>query len=129
MRFSQDGNLYVVVLKEGEELFDALNQFAKQNSIGSAWFEAFGAALEVELGYYRLDEQQYIWRKFSGPLEITNLHGNIVQKGDAWAFHAHGSFADDSYHLIAGHIKRLVVAGTCEILLTKLDIKLTRKAD
>ena len=129
MQIYRDGDSYVVVLKLGEELFESLTNFVKQNELKSAWFDGLGAAKEVELGYYRLDDKQYSWKTFVGPLEITGLHGNIVLKDCQPVFHAHGSFADGSYKVIGGHIKRLMVAGTCEILVSKLNLALTRKFD
>lgn len=118
-----------MVLKKGEELFESLSDFAKQNKLKIAWFQGFGAAKKVELGYYHLDKKEYEWQKFDGPLEITGLHGNIVQKDGHPAFHAHGTFANDQYQTIGGHIKTLRVAGTCEILITKLDLSLSRSHD
>src|SRR3990167_720971 len=129
MKFYKDGELHVVVLRKGEEVFESLTEFAKQTDVNNAWFQALGAALEVELGYYNLDEQKYSWRVFSGPLEITGLQGNIAQKDGQPVFHAHGSFADDSYNVVGGHIKRLIVAGTCELFITPLNLKLTRQLD
>ncbi|OGL36166.1 hypothetical protein A3F05_02595 [Candidatus Saccharibacteria bacterium RIFCSPHIGHO2_12_FULL_47_17] len=129
MKFYKDGDSYVVILKLGEELFGSLANFATQNNLKTAWFEAFGATKEVELGYYNLEAQKYVWRVFSGPLEITGLQGNIAQKDGQPVFHAHGSFADESYNVVGGHIKKLVVAGTCELFITPLNLKLTRQLD
>lgn len=129
MKTYADGNIHLVVLKKGEKLFESLARFVKENDIKSAWFNGFGAAMEVELGYYDLSNQKYEWKKFDGPLEITDLQGNIAQKDGKPAFHAHGSFSDDSYNVIGGHIKRLVVAGTCELLITPLNLNLTRELD
>lgn len=129
MKTYADGNIHLVVLKKGEELFESLARFVKENNIKSAWFNGFGATMEVELGYYDLSNQKYEWKKFNGPLEITGLQGNLVQKDGQSAFHIHGSFSDDSYNVLGGHIKRLVVAGTLELLLTPLEVNLTRKLD
>lgn len=129
MRFYKSDDSYVVVLKLGEELFEALADFCQQSELQSGWFDAFGAVKTVELGYYHLDKQEYQWQQFEGPLEVTSLHGNIVQKDGQPVFHAHGTFFNAEYQAVGGHIKHLVVAGTLEILVSPLKTKLTRKLD
>ncbi len=129
MRYFKDEQKYVVVLEKGEDLFAALSQFAKEAGVDTAWLQGIGAALEVELGYYQLDKQEYHWKSFEGPLEIASLQGNIAQKDGQPVFHVHGTFATDDYGAIAGHVKKLVVAATCEIFIHKLEHKLTRAHD
>lgn len=118
-----------MLLKKGEELFESLARFVKEKDVSSAWFNGFGAAKEVELGYYDLANQKYEWKTFNGPLEITGLQGNIVQKDDQPVFHAHGSFASENFETVGGHLKRMIVAGTCELLVTPLNLGLTRQLD
>ena len=129
MKYYQDGQKYIVVLKKGEDLMEGLGQFCKGAGVSEAWLQGLGAALSVELGYYHLDEQEYKWRKFDGPLEITGLNGNIVQKDGQPVFHIHASLSGPDYGAIGGHVKSLTVAGTCEMLVHKTDTKLTRTHD
>ncbi len=129
MKYFRDGQNYLVVLKKGEELFDCLEQFVRETKTWAGWFDGLGAALEVELGFYDLDVQQYHWKTFPGPLEIAGLHGNIAQKDGQPAFHAHGSFAGADYRAFGGHIRKLIVAGTCELLIQPLNFKLIRQLE
>jgi predicted DNA-binding protein with PD1-like motif len=50
-------------------------------------------------------------------LEITSLQGNLAWKNDEPIWHIHGTFGDEHYNAIAGHIKELIVGGTCELHL------------
>ena len=129
MRYYQSGQNYIVVLAKGDELFKSLNQFTKEVGLHSAWLSGLGGAIEAEVGFYDLDIKRYTWKKFDGPLEITNLTGDIVQKDGKPYLHIHGTFANTSYGAIGGHLRRLIVAGTCEIFVQKLDQKLTRELD
>jgi hypothetical protein len=129
MTYYGAGPDYVVVLARGEEIMASLREFVQKNKVHTAWLQALGAALEVELGYYNLDNQQYHWKTFTGPLEITNLTGNITQKDGEPVFHIHGAFASDDYGATGGHVRKMTAAATTEILIHKLDVKLTRKHD
>ena len=129
MKHYQDKQKYIVVLKKGEDLMEGLRQFCKESGVNKAWLQGLGAALSVELGYYHLDDQKYTWKTFDGPMEITSLNGNIVQKDGQPMFHMHGTFSGPDYGTIGGHIKSLTIAGTCEILVHKMDTKLTRAHD
>ncbi len=108
---------------------ECLVRFVKETKTQAGWFDGLGAALQVELGFYDLDAQRYRWKTFPGPLEITGLHGNIAQKDGQPVFHAHGVLAGADYSAIGGHIRKLVVAGTCELFIQPLSLKLIRKLD
>ncbi len=129
MRFFSSGQDYIVILQKGEELKETLTDFVKKTRLDSAWLQAIGAALEVELAYYHLESQEYQWKTFAGPLEITNLTGNISSKDGEPLFHIHGTLTNESYGAIGGHIRTLKVAATCEIFVQKFSLKLTRKHD
>lgn len=129
MRYYVDDQKYVVIFAKGEELTDSLRQFTQQTGVSSAWLQGLGAALEVEVGYYDLVSQKYQWQTFKGPIEITSLQGNIVQKDGEPVFHVHGTFADKAYNCFGGHVKKLVVAATCEVFVQKINHPLTRRHD
>lgn len=129
MRYYGGESSYVVVLAKGEELMDCLRQFVKDSGVSTAWLQGLGAALEVEVGYYELENQKYQWQTLSGPLEITALAGNIVHKEGEAVFHIHGTFGGKDYSCMGGHVKRLVVAATCEIFVQKINHALTRQRD
>lgn len=126
MKYYHHHGSYVLVLGTGEELMDMLNSFAQAANLQSAWLSGLGAATVIEIGHFSLTTKQYHWRKFSGRLEITNLTGNLGQLNGKPFWHVHGSFGDESSRALGGHVKRLVVGGTCELLIRKLDQELIR---
>jgi predicted DNA-binding protein with PD1-like motif len=130
MVWTKDDSRYIVRLKKGEHLAENLQTFLREHTITSAWLSMIGAALEVELGFYNLETKSYQWRTFTGALEITGVHGNAAQDAAGeTVLHLHGTLADEKYQVIGGHVKDLVVGGTCEIIIQPLDAQLRRGDD
>lgn len=125
-----DGTRYILRLDKGERLSEAIQAFLSTQNITSAWIDVLGGATEVELGFYALDTKAYRWQRYAKTLEITGLHGNIaLDQGNKPVLHLHGTFADEAYQVIGGHVRELVVGGTCEILLQALGTQLHRAHD
>lgn len=117
MHFQNDGYNYLVRLDKGERLIERLSKFVVEQDIRGAWVSAVGGALRVELGFYNLEEQNYSWKTFNEPLEIASLQGTIAWKDNQPALHFHGVLSNQNMQTIGGHVKELVVAGTCEVFV------------
>ena len=130
MNYRFDGYNYIVVLKKGEELTEKLLSVIKQAGIKGGWVQGIGGALEVELGFYDLGKREYKWQTFASLCEIDSLQGSIAQddKGEP-VLHLHGVFSGDDYETIAGHVKRLIVGGTCELFIHAYQQPLKRQFD
>lgn len=119
MKFRFDGQRYLMRLEQGEQLTQSLRYFIEELNIKTAWLQGLGGVNAVELGYYQLSTQQYIWRLIRQPLELISLQGNISVGEDGQpAMHLHGTFSDAAMHAFGGHIKEAEIAATCEILIT-----------
>lgn len=130
MKFRADGYNWVVRLEKGEKLLEQLTSFAKDNDIPSCWISAIGACQQAELGYYDLEKQEYHWHKVDELMEITGIQGNLAWDGDTPVFHLHGNFSKEDLSTVGGHIKNLVVGGTCEVFFHRWYAdKLTRSQD
>lgn len=112
-----DGYNYLVRLEKGELLIESLVAFMKEQQIKGGWISAIGGALSAELGFYDLTAQHYSWKKYDDLMEIISLQGNAAWDGENPVLHLHGSFSDQSMQPYSGHVKELVVAGTCEVFL------------
>lgn len=120
---------YFLKFKLGEEVISGLEDFVRKNKIKSAHFYAIGAASEIVLSYYDLKKKKYLDKKFKRDLEITSLVGNIAHMKDKIIIHCHGNFSDRNMKVLGGHVKNLIVSGTCEVALTAMDKKITRSYD
>lgn len=119
MTYRFDGRDWLVKFEKGDFLIEGLTEFVKKETIKGAWISGLGGTLWAELGYYDLENQQYIWRTFDDIPEIISLQGNIGWKDDAPLLHIHGTFSKADFTAIGGHVKELAVGGTCEVLVHK----------
>lgn len=118
-----DGSRYIVRLDKGELLVESLTRFVIDKNIRGAWINGLGGVLWAELGFYQLETQDYIWKKFDQLLEITSLQGNVAWSDDKPVLHMHGAFSDLNMQGLGGHVKEAAAAGTCEIIVQLLDDK------
>lgn len=130
MQFQKIGDDYIVRISKGELLMESLLRFVNEQGVTAAWVQGLGGAQWAELGFYHLDSQHYEWKRFDELLEITSLQGNIAQNNGETVLHVHGVFGTGSFGAITGHVKEVLIAGTCELLVTAYtNTVLNRKLD
>ena len=109
-------------------MLTGLIAFARQSNIHAGTFSGIGAALKVTLSYYNFEKKEYLNTELQ-ELEIVSLTGNIgICKGE-YAVHAHGVFSGKDCVAKAGHVKEIVVSGTCEVRFEVLSGKIERRPD
>lgn len=121
MQYIHTQNAILLRLERGEKLIENLNLLAKNENISAAWLSGLGGAESAELGFYDLDTKEYRWRTFDDLMEITSLQGNLAWIDDQPKWHIHGTLSGRDYAAIGGHVKELIVGGTCEIYLTLIS--------
>lgn len=119
----------LLVIHKGEELLAQLSAFAKEKGLKSAWMSGLGGSGTVTLGYFEHAAKEYEWTTFDDPLEITNLTGILAWLDGEPFWHVHGTFAGRDLQAVGGHVKKLVVGLTCEVLVTPIDVPMTRIYD
>lgn len=130
MVFSSDDYNHVIRLDKGERWSEAFARFTAQTKAEGAWVSIIGGVLEVTLGYYNIRKKEYQWQTVPGLREITGIQGNIAlnEQGEPMA-HLHGSFSDQGYQMIGGHVKDFVAAATVEVFVHRFNRPLHRKTD
>jgi len=126
---THSGSRFILRLDPDEELFQSLTDFAKNTGIRSAGFRVIGSAKEVVLSWYDSREKRYEDTTISDELEVLAVSGNLGTLENAIAIHAHGCVGDRNLNVKGGHIKKLVVAATCEVDLVLIEGALERKRD
>ncbi len=116
----------VVRCDRGENALEEIVAIAHQKRIEAGYFYAIGAVQELTLSYYNLASKNYEDHEIIEDLEIISILGTIATLNGEVALHAHGSFGDRNLTVRAGHIKKLVVSATCEVVITKLQGKIER---
>lgn len=124
-----NGSHYIIRLQKGEELIATLTDFVKQNNILGAWINGLGGSSNAILSFYDLKIKKYQQHNFDEFMEVTNLQGNVAWLNDEPFLHIHGTLADKDAKAFAGHVKKLVVDGTLELMITLAGDKLVRKHD
>lgn len=119
----------IVVIKRGESLNDAMNEYLSQRPLKSAWLNGLGGAMNVTLGFYDLDIRDYRWKTYDQALEIVSLTGNLALLDGKPFWHVHGSFSGADYGVVGGHVKELIAGLTLELMITPHDEQLVRAFD
>jgi predicted DNA-binding protein with PD1-like motif len=119
---------YLMVLRQGDNVFEELENFAIQENIPSANFSAMGFA-DVTLGYFDVQAKEYKPKEFKG-VELANMLGTIAWQDGKPSIHSHATASDQSFHSFGGHVLDATVGtGTLEVILTIHDKRLERKKD
>lgn len=132
MKFVQIHNGFFLVLDRGEEVISTLTRFGEVEGVHWGVFDAIGMLKDVEIGYYNLEDQEYVFREEEGPFEVASLKGNIAEvEGEMPLVHAHAALArcDESLETIGGHLRSARVAATLEIIVWLVTQPLIRTLD
>lgn len=124
----KDGGTYFLRFDRGDEVLSGVISFAEARSVEAGTFSGIGAASRVVISYYDLEIKQYSDIMLE-EVEIASLTGNIGILNGKRVVHAHGVFSGRDCAARAGHVKEIVVSGTCEVRLETLLGKLERKPD
>jgi predicted DNA-binding protein with PD1-like motif len=124
-------NPYHEILRfdRGDDVISGILKFAKEEKIDAAWVWALGAAEGVELGFYDLEAKEYRKKRFTEPMEIVQMTGNIAVGDNGPILHLHGSFGGRDHAVVGGHVNALIAYGTVEVFLHKIPGKILRAYD
>lgn len=120
------GNSYVLCFERGDELMERITEFCSAEGIAGGFFRGIGAAQETTISWYDIEAKAYKDRVFLEPLEIVSLTGNIALLNGKQFIHAHAVFSDANMRAYGGHVKKIIVSATCEVLLEPESGKMDR---
>ncbi len=80
---------FALAFGEGDELPEALEAFADDESVEGASFEAIGGFDGVTLGYFDLEQHEYRRLPLDEQVEVLSLVGKIAKKEGEPVVHAH----------------------------------------
>jgi len=122
---------WTVRLDPGEEIVQALNEFAARENVRAGLVSGLGSVSEAELGYFVRATKGYERRVFTGSdFEILSLTGNVSEFDGRPFLHAHVVLAGSDFAAHGGHLFRGVVALTCEAqIVTDPDAQRRRRRE
>jgi predicted DNA-binding protein with PD1-like motif len=131
MKSRKAGPNHILVLAKGEEVVQTISDYCARERIAAAWVQGVGAVKHVQIGYYDEHAKEYLFKIQTGPYEVAAMQGNIVSVDGKPFAHLHAvlSKIDDSLSCIGAHVKAMVVSVTLEVLLTPLDVPISRRYD
>jgi predicted DNA-binding protein with PD1-like motif len=120
---------FLLRIEPNEELFGSLLNFAQKHKINSGFFYGIGASKECLIGRYSEKKKDYDWFEVKRQMEIASLVGNLTLKENHLYLHIHSTLGDKNLKTISGHLKKLIVFPTCEIVFFSFKTKIQRKFD
>jgi predicted DNA-binding protein with PD1-like motif len=120
----------LIVVPKGEKLVATLTREVSQLGIQGGLVSGLGALINVELGYYHLEEKNYHRKTFSEmDYELISLTGNISLKDGSPYIHVHAALGDNQFRVFGGHLFEAEVAVTAEISIVSLGKMPVRELD
>jgi len=127
MDFKKFGNYHVLRIDKNEEIIEALKKFCKDKKIKLGIISGIGAVSKAVIGLFKTGKKEFIKKEFNGDFEITALNGNISRMNDEVYLHIHVNISDEKLNCRGGHFSSGIVSGTCEIIITEIKGKVSRK--
>ncbi|MCZ2824400.1 MULTISPECIES: PPC domain-containing DNA-binding protein [unclassified Modestobacter] len=121
---------HAVVLATDDEVVAGLAGWAEENDLPGSSFTGIGAFSSATLGYYDIDEQEYVEIPVPDQVEVLTLAGDITRDGEGgWQVHAHVVCGRRDGSTVGGHLLRAVTRPTLEVVVTTGARHLQRRHD
>lgn len=118
---------YLMVLRQGDNIFAQLESFMIRENIPSANFTAMGFA-EAKFGYFNFKTKTYKPESCTG--ELASMHGTLAWQNGKPSIHTHGIITTKKFKAVGGHLLSAKVGtGSVEIMVIVHDTRLERKKD
>jgi predicted DNA-binding protein with PD1-like motif len=119
---------YLIVLRQGDDVFKELEKFAQDKNIPSATFFGMGF-VNAKLGYFNFKTKEYEPKEFKG-VELASMNGSIAWQDGKPSLHIHGLLTEKDFKAYGGHLLAAEVGtGSVEITMLVNDQKLERKME
>jgi uncharacterized protein len=120
--------LFVVAVDTEEEVTEALVAFAEEHGITAAAVTAFGGFRSAMLGFFDLDQEEYVRNPVDQQTEVLSLVGDIGRDDDGTlALHAHVVLGLRDGTTRGGHLLGATVRPTLEVMVTESHTELRRR--
>jgi uncharacterized protein len=120
---------FLLVMDRADEAVEELRAFARQQRVTGASLTAIGAARSATVAYFDPEIADYRGSRFDEQMEICSVVGDIATKNGEPVLHAHAVFGRRDASAIGGHLQRVEVFPTMEIVLTETPAHLRKRVD
>ncbi len=129
MEYRRFKDKIIARIDKGEEIVDEIRKIAGKEDIKLASVEGLGALNRLTVGVFKTDEKVFSKNEFTGYYEVVSLTGTINTMDGEFYTHLHMSAADETGHVIGGHLSEAVVSATAELVITVIDGHVDRSFD
>lgn len=120
---------FLMVLREGDDVFQHLQELAAKEQIPSATIYGIGFGGKATFGFYDFAKKKFNPKTFE-KVEMGSLNGSIAWSEGKASLHIHGVATDEDFKAYGGHLLELTVGtGSMEITVLVHDKKLERKVE
>lgn len=123
----KDNRRFVLRFDKGEDVCVKLQEFMDEQKMTGCAFWGIGSCTEIQFGYYNEHLKEYRKKPYYEEMEVINFQGTGALMNDKAVVHAHGTVGRTDFTMLGGHVFKLVVSATMEIVLIQLDGALNRK--
>lgn len=117
---------YLMVLRQGDDIFKEIEKLAVAEKIPSANFTGMGF-VNMTFGFYDFSKKAFDPKQEFKDMELTSMHGTIAWQKGKVSIHAHGTVAGKDFKAYGGHIlSGTVGTGSLEIMITVHDKQFER---
>lgn len=125
----QSENISIIRLDVGEPLVKTITEFASARKITAGEVRALGAVRDFELGYYLINEKEYVRKKFEVNAELIGLIGNLAIRDGKCFAHIHIAAGLSDFTVVGGHLFEAIVSATAEVTVHIWPVGMDRKFD
>lgn len=127
-RYIKTSSGYLMVLRQGDDVFRQIEKMALTERIPSANFAGMGF-VNARFGFFDFKTKQYNPKDFKA-VEMASMTGSIAWDNGAPSLHVHGVVTDQSFKAWGGHLLSAIVStGSLEINVIVHEQKLERKME
>lgn len=128
---SDDGaRSYALVFDKGDEVFVQLLQFAKEEELFAAHFNALGALSDLTFGWFDPRSKEYKRFEIAEGVEVMSFVGNLATtEAGEYKLHAHVVIGKSDGTAHGGHFFQGHVWPTLEMILVATPERLIRRVD
>lgn len=127
MEYRKFDDSFIIRCEKNEEVVEKLKELCLKEDIKLAEITGLGAAKEVEIGVFNVNTKEYNTKIFNGMFEITSLVGNATRKDGEVYLHLHINFGDPNGNVFGGHLVRVVISATSEIIVRRINGEVGRE--
>ena len=129
MEYKRFNNKIVLRIDRGEEIVEKLKEVALKENIKLASVSAIGACDFFVAGVYDVSLKKYFENEFKGAYEIVSILGSINTMNGKYYSHLHINCADKNGNCFGGHLNKVIVSATCEMMVDIIDGRVDRFND